>query len=176
MPRAFRSNGIVTQMRISLWFSPVSIARSTRIVNYVWGEGALHLLPAGERHENQFATAVRCLRVKIGLQAIERLGDEFKRILSEPREISGPFSGWLANRMLREFRAQDDVAPLAMEGVLLEMLAESARSEEGGGIVGAGLAAARSGGAGRIVSVGAQPGGIGGRRRSASRASFARVP
>ncbi len=100
---------------------------------FVWGEGALHLLPAGERHENQFATAVRCLRVKIGLQAIERLGDEFKRILSEPREISGPFSGWLANRMLREFRAQDDVAPLAMEGVLLEMLAESARSEEGAG-------------------------------------------
>jgi AraC family transcriptional regulator len=100
---------------------------------FVWGEGALHLLPAGERHENRFDTAVRCLRVKIELEAIERLGDEFKRILSEPREISGPFSGWLASRMLREFRAQDDVAPLAMEGVLLEMLAESARSEEGAG-------------------------------------------
>jgi len=100
---------------------------------FVWGEGALHLLPAGERHENQFATAVRCLRVKIERQAIERLGDEFKRVLSEPREIPGPFSGWLANRMLREFRSQDDVAPLAMEGVLLEMLAESARSEEGVG-------------------------------------------
>jgi len=100
---------------------------------FVWSEGALHLLPAGERHENHFATAVRCLRVKIQPQAIDRLGDEFKRVLSEPREISGPFSGWLANRMLREFRSQDDVAPLAMEGVLLEMLAESARSEEGSG-------------------------------------------
>jgi AraC family transcriptional regulator len=99
---------------------------------FVWGEGALHLLPAGERHENQFATAVRCLRVKIEPQAIERLGNEFERILSEPREISGTFSSWLANRMLREFRAQDDVAPLAMEGVLLEMLAESARSSEDG--------------------------------------------
>jgi AraC family transcriptional regulator len=95
---------------------------------FVWGEGALHLLPAGERHENEFATAVRCLRVEIEPQAIERLGDESRWALSEPREISGPLSQWLANRVLREFRAQDDVAPLAMEGVLLEMLAESARS------------------------------------------------
>jgi AraC family transcriptional regulator len=95
---------------------------------FVWGEGALHLLPAGERHENEFTTAVRCLRVEIEPQAIERLGDESRWALSEPREISGPLSQWLANRVLREFRAQDDVAPLAMEGVLLEMLAESARS------------------------------------------------
>jgi AraC-like DNA-binding protein len=101
---------------------------------FLWEEGKLHLLPAGERHENQFATAVRCLRVKIEPQAIERLGDDSRCALSEPREICGPLSVWLANRVLREFRAQDDVAPLAMEGVLLELLAESARScEEGSG-------------------------------------------
>jgi AraC family transcriptional regulator len=95
---------------------------------FMWAEGALHFLPAGERHENHFTTAVRCLRVEIEAQAIERLGNESKWALSEPREISGPLSGWLANRVLREFRAQDQVASLAMEGVLLEMLAESARS------------------------------------------------
>ncbi|MGA2215247.1 MAG: helix-turn-helix transcriptional regulator [Bryobacteraceae bacterium] len=101
---------------------------------FLWDEGKLHLLPAGERHENQFATAVRCLRVKIEPQAIERFGDDSRSALSEPREIRGPLSAWLANRVLREFRAQDDVAPLAMEGVLLELLAESARScEEGSG-------------------------------------------
>jgi AraC family transcriptional regulator len=95
---------------------------------FMWGEGALHFLPAGERHENEFTSAVRCLRVEIEAQAIERLGDESRWALSEPREISGPLSRWLANRVLREFRAQDQVASLAMEGVLLEMLAESARS------------------------------------------------
>jgi AraC family transcriptional regulator len=95
---------------------------------FIWDEGKLHLLPAGESHENEFAAPVRCLRVKIEPRAIERLGDDAKWALSEPREISGPLSGWLANRVLREFRAQDDVAPLAMEGVLLEMLAESARN------------------------------------------------
>ncbi len=100
--------------------------------DYVWGEGALHLLPAGERHENQFTTVVRCLRVRIEALAADRLGDESRRVFSEPREISGPMSAWLANRALREFRAQDDVAPLAMEGVLLEMLAESARNCDAG--------------------------------------------
>jgi AraC-like DNA-binding protein len=93
-----------------------------------WNEGALHLLPAGARHENHFATAVRALRVKIEPQAIERLGDDSRQALSLPHEITGPLSSWLASRMLREFRSQDDVALLAIEGVLLEMLAESARS------------------------------------------------
>jgi AraC family transcriptional regulator len=95
-----------------------------------WCEGALHLLPAGERHENHFETAVRLLRVRIAPAAIQRLGEEHASCLSEPREITGPLSAWLANRMIREFMAQDDVSPLAMEGVLLEMLAESARSSD----------------------------------------------
>jgi AraC family transcriptional regulator len=95
-----------------------------------WRPGALHLLPAGERHENQFETAVRMLRVKVEPVAIQRLGEEHARCLSEPREITGPLSAWLANRMIREFLAHDDVAALAMEGVLLEMLAESARSSD----------------------------------------------
>jgi AraC family transcriptional regulator len=93
-----------------------------------WCAGALHLLPAGERHDNQFPAAARLLRVKIEPAAIQRLGQEHACCLAEPREITGPLSKWLANRMIREFMAQDDIAPLAMEGVLLEMLAESARS------------------------------------------------
>jgi AraC family transcriptional regulator len=95
-----------------------------------WNEGALHLLPAGESHANRFLTAVRVLRVKIEQSALQRLGKEPARYLSEPREISGPLSAWLANRVVREFMSQDDIAPLAIEGVLLEMLAESARSSD----------------------------------------------
>jgi AraC family transcriptional regulator len=97
---------------------------------FQWGEGALHFLPAGQRHENQFETAVRLLRVRIEHDAVRRLGEEHARCLSEPREITGPLSSWLANRMIREFMAQDDISPLAMEGVLLEMLAESARASD----------------------------------------------
>jgi len=95
---------------------------------FQWSEGAIHLLPAGKRHENHFPSAVRLLRVKIGPDVVQRLGNDHARSLAEPREIAGPLSKWLAHRMVREFMAQDDIAPLAMEGVLLEMLAESARS------------------------------------------------
>jgi AraC family transcriptional regulator len=97
---------------------------------FQWREGSMHLLPAGESHENQFATAARLLRVKIEPAAVQRLGEEHPRCLAEPRQVSGPLSAWLAKRIVREFTAQDDLAPLAMEGVLLEMLAESARSSE----------------------------------------------
>lgn len=97
---------------------------------FTWGEGALHLLPAGERHENEFETAVRLLRVEIEPAAIHGWGAEHARFLSEPREIIGPVAAWLANRITREFLAQDDAAELAMEGVLLEMLAESGRASD----------------------------------------------
>ena len=96
---------------------------------FQWGEGSLHLLPAGERHENRFDSA-RLLLVKIEPAAVKGWGPEHARFLAEPREISGPMSAWLANRMVREFMSQDEVAPLAIEGVLLEVLAESARSLE----------------------------------------------
>ncbi len=95
-----------------------------------WQPGALHFLPEGERHENVFETPVRMLRVKIESEAVQKLREQHARALSEPREITGPLSSWLANRMMHEFMAQDDIATVAMEGVLLEMLAESVRSSD----------------------------------------------
>jgi AraC family transcriptional regulator len=93
-----------------------------------WAEGAVHLLPAGASHENRFETAVRLLRVKFEPEAIHGWSDAHARFFSEPREIAGPLSAWLANRIQREFMAEDEIAPLAMEGVLLEIIAEGARS------------------------------------------------
>jgi AraC family transcriptional regulator len=89
--------------------------------------GALRFLPPDELHENHFETTVRSLLVRIDSQALDRLGDHAP-VLSNPGEVSGLASSWLANRMYREFLASDDIAPLAMEGVLLEILAESARA------------------------------------------------
>lgn len=99
----------------------------------ICGEGDLRFLPSGELHENEFTTAVRTLLVKIDPVMLDRLGDH-AMVLSAPGEVTGVACSWLANRMVREFLAEDDVAPLAMEGVLLEILAESARAiGEGGG-------------------------------------------
>jgi len=90
-------------------------------------EGALRFLPPGELHENEFVTNVRTLLVKIDPVMLERLG-EHAPVLASPGEVQGLASTWLANRMYREFAAEDDIASLAMEGVLLEILAESARA------------------------------------------------
>jgi len=93
----------------------------------ICSEGALRFLPPSELHENDYLDGARCLLVKIEPSALERLG-EHSPVLSSPGEVAGLASSWLANRLYREFSAEDDVAPLAMEGVLLEILAESARA------------------------------------------------
>jgi len=93
----------------------------------VCSEGMLRFLPPGQLHENSYENGSRCLLVKIEPLVLDRLGDHAP-VLSAPGEVCGMASSWLANRLCREFAATDDVAPLAMEGVLLEMLAESARS------------------------------------------------
>jgi len=96
-------------------------------------EGSLRYLPPGELHENEYDARVRCLLVKIDPLILTRLGDH-AAVLSKPGEVLGLAAAWLANRMVREFNADDDVAPLAIEGVLLEILAESARAiSEGSG-------------------------------------------
>jgi AraC-like DNA-binding protein/quercetin dioxygenase-like cupin family protein len=94
--------------------------------------GSLRFLPPEELHENQFDSAVRTLLVKIDPLAIGRLSTH-SPVLSSPGEVTGLASSWLANRLYREFQASDDVAPMAMEGVLLEVLAESARAIGEGG-------------------------------------------
>jgi AraC family transcriptional regulator len=90
-------------------------------------EGTLHFLPSSILHENDYTSGARCLLVKIESSALDRLG-EHSPVLSTPGNVEGFASSWLANRLYREFTAADDVAPLAMEGVLLEILAESARA------------------------------------------------
>jgi AraC family transcriptional regulator len=100
----------------------------------VCSERALRFLPPAELHENDYGAGSRCLLVKIEPSALDRLG-EHSPVLSSPGEVAGIASSWLANRLYREFTAEDDVAPLAMEGVLLEILAESAR------VIGEGTAA-----------------------------------
>jgi len=89
--------------------------------------GMLRFLPPEELHENNYGSGARCLIVKIDSSLVSRLG-EHESVLSTPGEVQGFASTWLANRLHREFVAEDDVAPLAMEGVLLEILAESARA------------------------------------------------
>src|SRR5690349_11680376 len=95
----------------------------------VCGPGTLRFLPAGEAHENNFQAGLRCLHVEIEDRVLDRLRVQ-SPVLERPGEISGATSTWLANRLYIEFCRRDTVSPMAMEGVILEILAEGARTNE----------------------------------------------
>ncbi len=89
--------------------------------------GALRYLPAGAPHANRFATDTRILRTEIQPQLMDHVR-ESSWTLDQPGEIQGVPSAWLANRLLAEFEGRDALSDLALEGILLEILAEGART------------------------------------------------
>lgn len=93
----------------------------------ICGTGSVRFLPARELHANSYETDVRCLLVEILPSALERLSG-YSAVIRTPGEVGSARAIMLARRLESEFREKDDLAPLAMEGVLLEMFAEGARS------------------------------------------------
>ncbi len=53
--------------------------------------------------------------------------EEISRFLENGSHFQGGRFGWLAQRVYREFCCMDDVAPAAIEGLVLEILAEACR-------------------------------------------------
>ncbi len=90
--------------------------------------GALRFLPAGEVHENNFESGARCLHVSIETATLDGL-DRRSVVPRRPAEMSGLSATWLANRLYAEFSREDTASGIAVEGLVLEILAEIARSE-----------------------------------------------
>lgn len=86
------------------------------------------ITPAGERHWNRFHLGdVRGLLVEIDPD--RRTGLEpFARVLARAHHSEGGAESLLARRLYAEFRTEDEAAALAMEGLLLELLASVSRS------------------------------------------------
>jgi AraC family transcriptional regulator len=91
-------------------------------------QGALRFLPAGEVHEHEFQARVRCLHVWMDVSVLDEL-DRRAVVPRKPAEISGLGATWLANRLYAEFSREDSASGIAVEGLVLEILAEIARSE-----------------------------------------------
>src|ERR1019366_4793756 len=72
----------------------------------------------------------QCLIVEVDREALKRV-EEHTKPLDQPGEIRGIASTWLAERLVQEFRQDDDLALVALEGILLEILAEGGRHLEG---------------------------------------------
>ena len=82
--------------------------------------------PAGEAHADRFGgSGGRCFNLEVG----DRLAGcpAPPATLRESRRFRGGPTTWLCQRLHQEFRRQDAAAPLAMEGLVLELLAEVLR-------------------------------------------------
>jgi AraC family transcriptional regulator len=90
--------------------------------------GMIRFLPAGEVHENEIQPRSRCLHISAEPSAFEQLRQS-PDIPRKPAEMNGLNTTWLANRLYAEFSRQDTASAMAIEGLVLEILAELARAE-----------------------------------------------
>src|SRR5260370_25770019 len=80
-------------------------------------------MASGEIHSNRIhSTGIRFLSIEMKRPWLNRANGRLAFIRGLTQFDTGPLP-WLAMRLYREFRSEDDVAPLAMEGLLLELLA-----------------------------------------------------
>jgi AraC family transcriptional regulator len=90
--------------------------------------GSVRFLPEREAHEVAAEAVTRCLHVISDASVFEQL-DRKAAVPRKPTKIDGLAATWLANRLYAEFSREDSPSALAIEGLLLEIFAEMARSE-----------------------------------------------
>lgn len=83
--------------------------------------------PAGETHSDHFDDQqVRCFLIELDAAWLERLG-KYSVVMNQPTEFQRSSVVGLAMRLRAESRQADSVTPLAIEGLMLEMVAEASR-------------------------------------------------
>jgi AraC family transcriptional regulator len=92
------------------------------------GPLTLTAYPSALAHANRWHdTGGRALHVEFAQPWLERLRGR-TAVLDRPADYEGGPPVWLAKRLVAECRQQDDVSPLAVEGLVLELLAACSRS------------------------------------------------
>jgi AraC family transcriptional regulator len=83
--------------------------------------------PAGEPHSNRWRSpGGRVFHIDISETRAEAIREHAPR-LDSPMEVPGGVGPWLAKRLYQEYRNLDEVSPLTMEGLALEIMAEASR-------------------------------------------------
>jgi AraC family transcriptional regulator len=91
------------------------------------GPQAMVFKPAGERHSDDFGRfGGTCLLIEIGSARLTD-GAPLDTLFAQPRLLQSARLSGLGHALGREFRTQDACAALALEGLVLEILAEAAR-------------------------------------------------
>ena len=87
---------------------------------------SLRCLPADEPHSNDYPSGAHCLHIGIEASLVAHV-KEVSAVVADAKMLNGGLAEWLGTRLYREFRQADDIAPLAVEGLVLELLAEGLR-------------------------------------------------
>lgn len=83
--------------------------------------------PAGESHANRYgANGMRCLLVEIPPARLAAMG-RWLRTLDQIQHVRGANTAVLAMNICKEFRIMDEASPLAIEGLILELVADVSR-------------------------------------------------
>ena len=92
--------------------------------------GSIIFRPAGEEHANHFALGAHCLNIELSEPSMARL-DEYAPAPRTSLDLTQTPVGELAARLYREFQIEDDLTPLALEGLAMEVLANLSRRLRG---------------------------------------------
>src|SRR5271170_4754770 len=90
--------------------------------------GAVRFLPDGVVHETEIESALRCLHIISESKVLDQLARK-SVVPQKPMQIHGFSATWLANRLYAEFSRGDEASEIAIEGLVLEILAEMSRSD-----------------------------------------------
>ncbi|HYG79711.1 MAG TPA: AraC family transcriptional regulator [Pyrinomonadaceae bacterium] len=105
-----------------------SYSENNRAKPRVCGPSSLVLHPEGHIHSVQFHDSpTRIFRVELKQAALEKVRPGSK-LFDAPEQLSSTSLSWLVTRLRKEFSEPDDVAPLAIEGIILEVIAEASRA------------------------------------------------
>lgn len=88
---------------------------------------SVYFVPAGLTHVTRIERETHCLVVRLTESALAPIKED-GRLPAQPGSVTGVVAQWLVQRMESEFHSPDPLAELAMQGILLESLAEVARA------------------------------------------------
>ena len=87
---------------------------------------ALAFHPPGSPHAETYGAPGRHLLVELNTRWMD-CAREYEAVLDRPVELQQGAPTWLVTKLYNEFRRLDGVSPLAIEGVILELMAETSR-------------------------------------------------
>ncbi len=88
--------------------------------------GSVRFLPAGVHHTHEVDSELRCLEVRSAAEVFDQLARQ-SVVPKKPAQINSLSTTWLANRLYGEFSREDTASAIAIEGLVLAILAEIAR-------------------------------------------------